>query len=308
MELWQMPAPPLRGSESAPNGDLRTTCGDTPCGVTVARRSRLVLLAVAVLLAARPGFAQTTDSPLVAELKRYLGDGAAIATAPSRFDVEDWAEVAAISGSVVFVGTRDDRIDAWVQNHRSKQTDNFARIVTPFGSWAAIGVSAVALGGGLISHNKRLLDTGRDAVEAEILAAGITTPLLKYAVGRVRPSDGADADEFKPFSGNSSFPSGHTTEAFAVASVLSARADGWVVPVLSYTLASCVGYARVHDRAHWASDVIGGGLVGTFIGRTIVRRHEREGAEPEGPPPAYSFRIAPVVSAGSLGFTASASF
>jgi membrane-associated phospholipid phosphatase len=307
MELWQLPAPPVRGSESAPNAAIRTY-GDTVCDATVARRSRLLLLAVAVLLAARPGFAQTTDSALLGELKRYLGDGAAIATAPSRFDVEDWAEVAAISGSVVFVGTRDDRIDAWVQNHRSKQTDNFARIVTPFGSWAAIGVSAVVLGGGLVSHNKRLLETGRDAVEAEILAAGITTPLLKYAIGRVRPSDGADADEFKPFSGNSSFPSGHTTEAFAVASVLSARADGWVVPVLSYTLASCVGYARVHDRAHWASDVIGGGLVGTFIGRTIVRRHEREGAEPEAPPPAYSFRIAPVVSAGSLGFTASASF
>jgi membrane-associated phospholipid phosphatase len=114
-----------------------------------------------MLLAAGPGLAQTTDSPLVAELKR------------------------------------DDRIDAWVQNHRSKQSDNFARVVTPFGSWAAIGVSA-----------------------------GITTPLLKYAVGRVRPSDGADADEFKPFSGNSSSPSGHATEAFAVASMLSARADG----------------------------------------------------------------------------------
>jgi len=95
-------------------------------------------------------------------------------------------------------------------------------------------------------------------VEAEILTTGITTPLLKYAVGRVRPSDGSDADEFKPFSGNSSFPSGETTEAFAVASVLSARADGWVVPVVSYTLASCVGYARVHDRGHWAKVSIRG--------------------------------------------------
>jgi len=104
--------------------------------------------------------------------------------------------------------------------------------VKPFGGWAAIGVSVVALGGGLVSHNKRLLDTGRDAVEAEILAAGIATPALKYFVGRVRPSDGANADEFRPFSGNASFPSGETTEAFAVAAVLSARANGWVVPVL----------------------------------------------------------------------------
>ena len=276
--------------------------------MTGARPPRFAALAAVAFLAAGPGFAQQTDSALVAELKRYLRDGGAIATAPSRFDSRDWAEAAVISGGLLFVGTRDDRIDAWVQDHRSKQTDDFARIVTPFGSWAAVGVSVVALGGGLVSHNKRLLETGRDAVEAEILAAGITTPVLKYAFGRVRPSDGGDGDEFKPFSGNSSFPSGHATEAFAVASVLAARADGWVVPVVSYTLASCVGYARVNDRAHWASDVIAGGLVGTLIGRTIVKRHQREEAQPDAPAPAYGFQIAPVISSGSVGFMARAFF
>ena len=75
-----------------------------------------------------------------------------------------------------------------------------------------------------------------------------------------------------------------------MASVLAARADGWVVPVVSYTLASCVGYARVNDRAHWASDVIAGGLVGTLIGRTVVRRHQREEAQPEVPAPTYGFQ------------------
>src|SRR5450759_1309111 len=74
----------------------------TGASVTLARRLRLALLAVAVLLAAGPGLAQTTDSPLVAELKRYLNDGAAIATAPFRFDVRDWAEVVAISGCLLY--------------------------------------------------------------------------------------------------------------------------------------------------------------------------------------------------------------
>ena len=121
--------------------------GTTTLVVKLARRLGLAPLEVVVLLAAGPGLAQTTDSPLVAELKRYLNDGAAIAMAPSRFDAGDWAEVAALSGGVVFVGTREDRIDAWVQSHRSKQTEDFARVVKPFGSWTAIGVSAVALGG-----------------------------------------------------------------------------------------------------------------------------------------------------------------
>ncbi|MFI5119956.1 MAG: phosphatase PAP2 family protein [Thermoanaerobaculia bacterium] len=276
--------------------------------MTGIRSRRFAPLAALALLAARPAFAQEADPALVAELKRYLRDGGAIATAPARFDSRDWAEVAAISGGLVFVGTRDDRIDAWVQGHRSKQTEGFARIVTPFGSWAAIGVSVVALSGGLVAHNERLLDTGRDAVEAEILAAGIVTPALKEAVGRVRPSDGSDGDEFKPFSGNASFPSGHTTEAFAVASVLAARADGWVVPVVSYTLASCVGYARVHDRAHWASDTIAGGLVGTLIGRTVVRRQQAEKTEAETSAHAYGFHVVPVIAPRGVGFMAQAFF
>lgn len=280
--------------------------------MTSARRLRLASFAAVILLSAGPGFAQTetrkTDSALVAELKRYLRDGGAIASAPAHFDGRDWAETAAISGAIVWVGTGDERIDAWVQDHRSKQTDDFASIVTPFGSWAAIGISVIALGGGLVSHDKRLLDTGRDAVEAEILAAGITTPVLKYTIGRARPGDNVGAYVFKPFSGHDSFPSGHTTEAFAVASVFAARADGWVVPTLAYTLASCVGYARVNDRTHWASDVIAGGVIGTLIGRTIVKRHQREDEHPGAPAPAYAIRFAPVLSGSSFGFNARAFF
>ena len=242
--------------------------------MTGARPPRFAALAALAFLAAGEGFAQQTDSALVAELKRYLRDGGAIATAPSRFDSRDWAEAAVISGGLVFVGTRDDRIDAWVQSHRSKQTDDFARIVTPFGSWAAVGVSVVALGGGLVSHNQRLLETGRDAVEAEILAAGITTPVLKYAVGRVRPSDGGDGDEFKPFSGNSSFPSGHATEAFAVASVLAARADGWVVPV---RLLHARELRRVRPRER-------PGALGLGRDRGRPRRHPHRAHDRETPP------------------------
>ena len=269
-----------------------------------AQPRRFAPLAALALLAADTAFAQASDSALAAELEKYLRDGEAVATAIARFDGRDWAEAAAISGGLILVGTRDDRIDAWVQGHRSKRTDDFARVATPFGDWAAVGVSAIALSGGLVTRDRRLLDTGRDAVEAEILAAGIATPILKFAVGRARPSDGSDGDEFQPFSGKASFPSGHATEAFAVASVFAARADGWVVPVVSYSLASCVAYARVHDRSHWASDAIAGGLVGTLIGRTVVMRRRREETQPETPTPAYGLHIAPAISTSSVGFTA----
>ena len=137
-------------------------------------------------------------------------------------------------------------------------------------------------------------------------AVNNVNPWSGPSIGRARPGDDVGAYVFKPFSGYDSLPSGHTTEAFAVASVLSAHARGWVVPVLSYTLASCVGYARLNDRAHWASDVIAGAVVGTLIGRAVVKRHARE--DSAAPSPAYAIRVAPVVSGGRFGFLATATF
>ena len=68
--------------------------------MTGARLPRFAPLAALALLAARPAFAQAADSALTAELKRYLRDGEAVATAPASFDSRDWAEAAAISGGL----------------------------------------------------------------------------------------------------------------------------------------------------------------------------------------------------------------
>jgi membrane-associated phospholipid phosphatase len=146
-----------------------------------------------------------------------------------------------------------------------------------------------------------LRDTGRDAVEAELLAAGVITPLLKITIGRLRPSQGSDADEFHAFSGRNSFPSGHATEAFALASVFAARSRGWVVPTIAYALASGVAFARVNDRAHFASDVVAGAVVGTVVGRSIVHRHSDK-------PENSVLSVLPLVTRRGAGLALSWSF
>jgi hypothetical protein len=207
------------------------------------------------------------------EARRYVTDTKLILTSPLRWDSSEWARAGAFVGALVVLGRKDSSIDAAVARNRSSRTDAVSSAVTPFGSYAAVGASIAALGGGWLLRDTRLRDMGRDAIEAELLAAGIVTPLLKTLTGRVRPNPEGDADEFRAFSSNQSFPSGHATEAFAVASVFAARSEGWVVPALSYTLASMVALARVNDRAHFASDVFAGALIGTVIGRSIVHRH-----------------------------------
>ena len=81
---------------------------------------------------------------------------------------------------------------------------------------------------------------------------------------------------FHPFSGSdNSFPSGHATQAFAVASVISAHSDQVWVSVTAYTIAGLVGFSRIYHNAHWTSDVTAGALIGTFVGRGVVALNKR---------------------------------
>jgi membrane-associated phospholipid phosphatase len=244
------------------------------------------------LLAAGPAAGQTANSPsnappasrdlgspsvptlLAREAGRYLSDAIGILESPLHWRGEEWSRATIFLTAIGAVALEDQRLDNGFERRRSARTDAVAKAVTPFGSYAGLAISAASVGGGLIFHDGAMRDTGRDALEAVFLAAGVVSPVVKTLVGRTRPSEKGDADEFHVLSRAQSFPSGHTTEAFAVASVFAARSHGWVVPTLAYGLAAGVALARVNDRAHFPSDVLAGAVLGTTIGRSIVHRHQ----------------------------------
>ena len=92
------------------------------------------------------------------------------------------------------------------------------------------------------------------------LYASITTLLLKNIVREQRP-DGSD---------QLSFPSGHTTTAFAFAAIAGLE-HGWVWGSLAYAMATMVGYSRMHDNRHYLHDVMGGATIGLAYGFGIHR-------------------------------------
>lgn len=111
-------------------------------------------------------------------------------------------------------------------------------------------------------------------VSQAILINGFYTFLLKYTIRRERP-DGSD---------RLSFPSGHTSNAFAGATVI-ARHYGWKWGVPAYATATFIGTSRMAANRHHFSDVVGGGLLGYAVGRAVVRRNSRPPTPPGGPTP-----------------------
>ena len=98
---------------------------------------------------------------------------------------------------------------------------------------------------------------GGEIVQAQIVAHALTYG-IKFSVGRSRP-DG----------GGFSFPSGHTTAAFASATVLH-RHFGWKVGIPAYGAATYVAASRVQGKRHYLSDVAFGAALGIVAGRTVT--------------------------------------
>lgn len=249
----------------------------------------------------KPTLAARFSGSLVREVRRYGSDSVALLKAPITWEKKDWEKLA---GATVIVGGlmfADRSIDTAVQNNRSHFTNSVSSASTPLGSQYGFELSGTLWIAGALLDHENMRETGRDAVEAGILAYVLQTGVLKFVFGRERPRDSGGKTVFKPGSSNDSFPSGHATEAFAVASVIAARSKSWPIPVIAYGLASVVAFDRLNTHDHFASDVVAGAFVGSAVGHFLVHRH---GEEEKGVLSKATLEIIPIRNglAAQIGF------
>lgn len=233
-----------------------------------------------------PAIAQaaTVDSiavprPLPNLGKRLAFDLRDLVTAPLRMSGHDWAKVGVGALIVGAASLADDSIRDFAQQPGNGAQDTLIDANRPLangGGFLLMGTSWL-VGRGL--HRRGLQAMAVDGFEASLIAAGVITPALKIVFGRERPREDLGPHAFGG-SGHS-FPSGETTQAFALASVVAAHYHQRWLRALSWSLAGVTAWGRIRADGHWASDVVAGAMIGAGLGRWIVHRNRPE-LRPEG--------------------------
>jgi len=198
--------------------------------------------------------------------------------APLHWDRTEWLIAGGILGATYGAYTVDNAGRRLFLHHWTGQNlRELSGAVTHFGDWQyQVPLMAGCWLTGFVTGSAFFDKLAADGAEASLLSAGIIGPSIVYATGRDLPNKNRPAYEFTPFSsGRVSFPSGHTTEAFAMASVLDHNLRPywgfWQTPVL-YLLAGAVGFSRMHDQKHYLSDVVLGAGLGWSVGTWVSRK------------------------------------
>jgi membrane-associated phospholipid phosphatase len=114
---------------------------------------------------------------------------------------------------------------------------------------------------GLLKPDDKQLRNGCVILAATALCSGVTN-IMKYTINRDRPFVTYPDITKKSDAGSPSFPSGHTSSAFATATSLTISYPEWYIIIPSYGWAATVGYSRMHLGVHYPSDVLAGAAIG----------------------------------------------
>jgi membrane-associated phospholipid phosphatase len=250
------------------------------------------IAALLVLAAASSAFA-AENTPLAAEsasspdggaasvelnrdyFKGYVTDTESILTAPARWDGSSWLKASLITVVAAGLYTQDDKIHTWVQDRKNATTSHLADdakdlYLLSFPALAGLGAY------GYLAPDTKAKTTFLLSAESFVIT-GVFVQVLKHTTGRHRPYTGDAHDTwssgYTSVGAYQSFPSGDASTAFSLATVVASEYDNMIVPPLAYGTAALIALERVHNNAHWPSDVFVASVIGYFTGKTVVASH-----------------------------------
>lgn len=190
----------------------------------------------------------------------------------------DWLRVGAVAAATFAVMPLDQTISNSTQGHQRYYYSVPIVAGRVYGEWYSIGGVAALFG----IYGWTVNDNSAKKISIELLQGGLYaeayTEVLKVIIGRARPTYENNAFVYHPFTllddNFHSFPSGHTTSAMALSTVMSRHAHSTFLKILAYAPVAFTIFSRIYQDQHWPSDVIPAAAVGYFAGNWVVDLHE----------------------------------
>lgn len=225
----------------------------------------LALVAVLPAAAQQPG-AAADEAEVWRFVQRPLDDARALVqgVTPQRT-----LAAAGLGGALFLLSRADEPLtggvqdwpETWVVN--SVEELGNTKYLRPLTGLVFLGTLAV--------DDPHLQDAAFTSFEAVLLTSVIVNG-LKLAVGRSRPHQERGSDRFAPFSGDTSFPSGHSATAFALVTPWVMYYPSVFTPVLLVGSAG-TAFTRLVTDHHWVTDVVAGSAIGFTLSYWLTRRH-----------------------------------
>ena len=225
-----------------------------------------VLLAVFFSWTTWPRSAEAGEIPAAVERRAGTRPAEKSEEADARAPRDAWdrlTEDAGLKVGAFFLGisltriasSQDEAVRTWVQETRPLGATSVVGARSP--PFLLGGTAAVLVGWALAAPEEEAARRRWKHLEIFAVSQAVTaglTDLLKVTTWRRRPDGGNSL----------SFPSGHTSSAYAWATFVWRR-YGWQWGLPAYAFAAFVGFSRIQDDRHWLSDVLAGALLGVSV-------------------------------------------
>ncbi len=248
-------------------------------------RARFPALIISTLLLVQAASPALADDSYLHSFFRTLGDDyqTQVKYPFNLAKDEPAAFLAGVGGIALLIGT-DPTTEDWLApdpvegSRRLERAQSYSNLLLPV---TVVTVAAFGIVG--ISADRQKEKDTTEFLARALITANTWTGILKILTGRQRPREttGDHSDWTGPGGifaepGDTghyySFPSGHSTTAWALATVVSHQYPSHhVVPIVVYTGAAAMSLSRMIVEAHWMSDVVVGGLIGYGCANQVTR-------------------------------------
>lgn len=174
--------------------------------------------------------------------------------------------------------TTDEKVQIFFSDHHTKTLDNISKYALE--PWGDGLYSLPALGGFYIYGSIKKDDISKDAAIRgfeTFIVCGLATGILKYSFHRQRPYE-SNPPNSQIWNGPSfkkqhlSFPSGHTSSVFSLATIISAQYNYKPsITAICFSIATLTAISRIYDNKHWLTDILAGAMVGFACGQMMYQ-------------------------------------